>query len=107
MASIEDVSAGAPERSAEGLATRERDTGRAILLEVEVRELVRAIGPYGVLSHGALARACGARRWRSGHFDRALSAAVATGRLRRLPFDYYGSRTSATAGERAAGARRA
>jgi hypothetical protein len=62
---------------------------RRVLLEAEVRELVHAVSPYGVLSRGALARACGAPRWRAGQFESALAAAVRAGRLRRLPLGYY------------------
>jgi hypothetical protein len=76
-----------------GPVPAERDAAavaRVVLLEAEVRRLMRALGPYRVLSRDALARASGARRWQPGHLDRALSAAVSAGRLRRLPLGYYG-----------------
>ena len=63
------------------------------LLEVEVGRLIHALAPYGVLRRDALARACGARRWRAGQFRSALEAAVESGRLRQLPLGFYASAT--------------
>lgn len=62
------------------------------LLQAEVRQLMRAIRPFGVLNHDALARACRAHLWRSGRFEDALRAAVREGRLRPLGFGFYGAR---------------
>jgi hypothetical protein len=65
---------------------------RDALLEAEVRQLLRAIGPFGVLGRDSLARACHAHLWRSGRFEDALHAAVRQGRLRPLGFGFYGAR---------------
>jgi hypothetical protein len=75
---------------------KERD---AALLEAEVRRVLVALAPYGVMRRDALARACGARRWGDGQFQGALDAAVRAGRLRSLPFGFY-ARATRTAGER-------
>ena len=66
----------------------ERDVA---LLEAEVRRVLHALAPYGVLREDALAKACRARRWRAGQFETALDTAVRRGRLRRLPFGFYAS----------------
>jgi hypothetical protein len=58
------------------------------LIQAEVRRLMHAIGPFGVLRRDALARAAGAEHW-PGRFDQALQAAVDQGRLEARPFDYY------------------
>jgi len=64
------------------------------ILEAEVRRVVNALSPYGVLREDALARACGAQRWRAGEFRCALDSGVRAGRLRRLPFGFYASRAN-------------
>jgi hypothetical protein len=58
------------------------------VIEAEVRRLIHAIRPFGVLGRGALARTAGAARWQTGQFDRALQAAVDQGYLQQLPFGY-------------------
>ena len=58
------------------------------VIEAEVRDLTRAIRPYGVLRHDALAHVAGAARWR-GNFDRALQVAVEEGRLDARPLGFY------------------
>lgn len=67
---------------------RQRRQQQAVI-EAEVRRLIHAIRPFGVLGHAALARTAGAARWQTGQFDRALQAAVDQRRLERLPFGYY------------------
>jgi hypothetical protein len=62
---------------------------RAAVTDAEVRRLVRALHAYGALRRSSLAREVGAVSWRDGGFDRSLSAAVRTGRVQRLPFDFY------------------
>jgi hypothetical protein len=84
--------------SSDGRRARQQRDGA--LLEVEVRRVMHALAPYGVLRQDALARACGARRWREGQFHDALDAAVATGRVRRLPFGFYASRAGAPRSDR-------
>ena len=63
------------------------------LLEAEVRQLLRAISPFGVLRRDALARACHAHLWRRGRFDDAVRQAVSEGRLRSLGAGFYGRPT--------------
>lgn len=70
------------------------------VLEVEVRRVMHALAPYGVLRQDALAKACGARRWRAGEFRDALEAAVRDGRLRRLPLGFYARRAAPPADPR-------
>jgi hypothetical protein len=61
------------------------------VIQAEVRRLARALAPYRVLGKDALRRTAGADSWRDDGFDRALSAAVEAGRIRRLPADFYAS----------------
>ncbi len=70
------------------------------LLEAEVGRVMHALAPYGVLREDALARACGAGRWRAGQFESALAAAVRGGRVRRLPFGFYASADALDGAER-------
>lgn len=66
---------------------RERRHEEAVI-EAEVRRLMRAVGPFGVLRRDALERAAGARYWPVG-FDQALRAAVEQGRLEARAFGFY------------------
>ena len=59
------------------------------LIQAEVRRLARALAPYRVLQKDALRRTAGADSWHDDGFDRALSAAVETGTIKRLPADFY------------------
>jgi hypothetical protein len=45
-----------------------------------------------VLSRDALRRESGGAQWHELSFERALDAAVAEGRIRQLPFGFYGIR---------------
>jgi hypothetical protein len=72
------------ERDAEREAARRR-----AITEATVRDIVRALAPYGVLGHDALAEACRADRWDEGAFDSALRAAVREGVVEELPEGYY------------------
>jgi len=61
------------------------------VIQAEVRRLARALRPYGVLHRNALERAAGADRWREGSFDGALSRAVGSGAIERLPAGFLRS----------------
>jgi hypothetical protein len=61
------------------------------VIQAEVRRLARALAPYRVLGKDALRRTAGADGWRDDGFDRALSAAVEAGKIRRLPDEFYAS----------------
>jgi len=60
------------------------------VLRAEIRRLVRALSPYGVLSHDALSRAVRAGNWNEPWFERALDAAVEQGEIVALPLGFYG-----------------
>jgi hypothetical protein len=73
------------------------------VLQAEVRRLVHALCPFGVLRRDALKREACSASWHEGGFERALEAAIRAGRIERLPFEFYrlsSSKTPATAGER-------
>lgn len=59
------------------------------VLAAETRRLIDALRPFGVLHRAALERRTRAITWREGCFDRALHAAVASGKVRRLPLGFY------------------
>ena len=61
------------------------------VIQAEIRRLARALAPYRVLQKETLRRTAGADAWHDGGFDRALSAAVDTGQIKRLPADFYAS----------------
>jgi hypothetical protein len=63
------------------------------VVQAEVRRLLRAIGPYRVLSRDTLSHITHAERWSEGGLDGALRAAVEEGVLAPLPFGYYRDRT--------------
>jgi hypothetical protein len=50
---------------------------------------VRALRPYGVLTHARLLDACGAAHWSDSGAKRALARAVSSGRIRQLGDDLY------------------
>jgi len=60
------------------------------VVRAEIRRLVRALSPYGVLSREALSREAGAGRWHETRFERALDAAVEQGEIVALPLGFYG-----------------
>ncbi len=66
---------------------RERRHEEAVI-QAEVRRLVHAIRPFGILRRDFLARESGAERW-AGGFERALQASVEQGRLEARPFGFY------------------
>jgi hypothetical protein len=59
------------------------------VIQAEVRRLARALAPHGVLNRDALEQLVGARHWRAGGFDDALSAATRAGKIKRLGCGYY------------------
>jgi hypothetical protein len=58
-------------------------------MRAEVRRLVLALAPYGVLHRDALKDVCGAGRWHDGGFELALAAAMKAGAIERLPGNFY------------------
>ncbi len=61
----------------------------AAVMHAEVRRLVMALAPFGVLHRDALRSECGADRWHDAGFELALTAAVKAGAIERLPGDFY------------------
>lgn len=59
------------------------------VLRAEVRRLVRALRPYGVLRRDALARAANAETWHEAGFERALQIAVGEHEIEQLPLGFY------------------
>lgn len=59
------------------------------VLEAEVRRLVHALRPYGVLRRDALARAANVETWHEAGFERALRLAVAEHAIEELPLGFY------------------
>jgi hypothetical protein len=59
------------------------------VLHAEVRRLVRALRPYGVLRRDALARAANAETWHEAGFERALQIAVDEHEIEQLPLGFY------------------
>ena len=70
------------------VSRRLTDHDRAVL-HAEVRRLVLALSPFGVLRRDVLARAAGATRWSDETFEEALTAAVEGGEIKKLPLDFY------------------
>jgi hypothetical protein len=60
------------------------------VLRAEIRRLVRALGPFGVLRRDVLAHEVRAESWQQAGFDRALEAAVRAGEIEQLPVGFYG-----------------
>ena len=74
--------------------TGERDPAREqarrqAITDAAVRDIARALAPYGVLGRDELARECRADRWEEGSFDTALAAAVREGVVEELPDGFY------------------
>jgi hypothetical protein len=59
------------------------------LLDADVRRLVDALRPFGVLRADQLARAAGASAWHEIVFERAIEEAVRRGLIVRLPEGFY------------------
>jgi hypothetical protein len=59
--------------------------------DAEVEDIGRALRGYGVLSRARLVEVCGAVHWPDTGFRQALAQAVASGRVRRLGADLYGT----------------
>jgi hypothetical protein len=57
--------------------------------EAEVREIVKALRSYGVLTRDRLCEIVGGDEWRDGHFDVCLAGAVKRGRVTRLSVELY------------------
>ena len=68
---------------------RQRRRHDEAVVQAEVRRLARALRPFVVLHRAALAREARAERWHEGGFERALSAALSSGVIERLPADFY------------------
>jgi hypothetical protein len=62
------------------------------VLHAEIKRLVTALSPVGVLRRDALARAAGATWWHEASFELALRAAVEAGRVKQLPLGFYSIR---------------
>ena len=88
MASNRHHSSGGARRAV-AFCDREHDEA---VLRAEVKRLVHALAPYGVLQRDVLRRKAGAGNWREPGFDRALDAAVRQGQIETLPFGFYGLR---------------
>lgn len=76
----------------EGRRLRGFRDGRAnenAVIQAEIRRLVSAIRPFGVLNKDALAHEARAEHWREGGLDRALNASVDEGLLEARPFGFY------------------
>jgi hypothetical protein len=69
---------------------REREQARRrAITEASVRDIARALAPYGVLDHDALAKEVRADRWEEGGFEIALQAALREGVVEQLPDGFY------------------
>ncbi len=68
----------------------EREAARqAAITEAEIREIVRALAPYGVLDRETLSERTRQHGWQADGFDTALAAAVREGVIERLPEGHY------------------
>lgn len=59
------------------------------VLAAEIKRIVRALRQLGVLHRDALGREVRAASWHEGTFERALAAAVSSGQVQRLAFEFY------------------
>jgi hypothetical protein len=59
------------------------------VVEAEIKRIVHALSPFGVLHRRALERAASADTWQEADFERALSTAVKKGEIDALPFGFY------------------
>jgi hypothetical protein len=77
------------QHSARDLADSWRVRRERALLDADVRHLVDALRPFGVLHRDQLARIAGAGAWHEIVFERALEEAVERGLIQRLPEGFY------------------
>ncbi len=57
--------------------------------QAEVRRIVNALRPYGVLRRDVLKRQAAPGGWHEGSFEEALAAALRSGKVEKLPLDFY------------------
>jgi len=57
--------------------------------QAEIRRLLRALAPFGILSRDALEQECHAGTWHDGGFTAALRAAISAGLIVELPGGFY------------------
>jgi hypothetical protein len=81
---------------------------RDVVVDAELKRLVRELRAFGPLKRSTLARRSHATTWHGSAFGEAVSAGVASGRLRLLPFDFIAASAegSSDAPARARAARR-
>jgi hypothetical protein len=77
------------QRSAEDLADSWRARRERALLDADVRHIVDALRPFGVLHRDQLARVAGAGTWHEVVFERALTEAVRRGLIEKLAEGFY------------------
>jgi predicted AAA+ superfamily ATPase len=65
-----------------------RSRHEELVLDAELRRLVRELYTIGPMPRSMLARSCHAYRWREGSFDEAVQEGIRRGVLARLPFDF-------------------
>ena len=68
-----------------------RDTAahQDAVAQAEARRVLRALAPFGILSHDALEQECRAGTWHDGGFTAALRAAISAGLIVELPGGFY------------------
>jgi hypothetical protein len=76
-------------RAALACASSDREHEEAVR-RAEVKRLVHALAPYGVLHRDVLSREVAASNWHEPGFDRAIDAAVRQGQIEALPLGFYG-----------------
>jgi hypothetical protein len=86
MGYIEDVRGLDSPRTGSAKGQSEHESA---VVEAEIRRLVHALRPYGVLRRDALARAAKVETWHEAGFERALEIAVAEHEIEELPFGFY------------------
>lgn len=59
------------------------------MLHAQIKRIVHALRPFGVLHRQALEREAGAGMWHGANFEGALRAAVRAGEIDALPFGFY------------------
>jgi hypothetical protein len=66
-----------------------RSEHESAVVDAEIRRLVHALRPYGVLRRDVLARAANVETWHEAGFERALRIAVAEHEIEELPLGFY------------------